>query len=540
MSDHAHTATAEQPAPAAPPTPPARPDRPPQRAEAALSWLVGAIPTFLGLAVLVGAGIWGYRSDWKLPSLAGLFGEQKKEKDDWCEEHAVPESVCVECNPALLPAPPTYGWCEKHGVHDCPLDHPDVAQLPKVPRITPQDLDRAARSLAYADRPRNDKDCKLHPRRVQLASDAAAERAGIKTATVAEETIEEGVKAAGEITYDHPLVARLSSRLPGTVWRVVKNLGDPVKRGDVVVVIDAAEVGRTKAEYLQAVAQLDVRSRALQRITSAGAVVSEAKRLELEGAVKEARIRILAAQQALVNLGLPVHAEDLKGLTPEELARRLQFLGLPPALVQGLDPERTTASLLPVRSPLDGVVVSCETVAGEVTDPTKVLQVVADNHEMLLTLDVRQEDAGRMKLGQEVEFRPDGSKGELKGRVNWISTAVDMKTRTLKVHALFPNKDGRLKSNTFGSGMVVTREEKVVVVPNEAIHSDGECSIVFVRDKNYLTPGAPKVFHARSVRLGARTDEATEIIAGVLPGEVVATEGSAVLRGQLLKTSLPD
>ena len=49
---------------------------------------------------------------------------------------------------------------------------------------------------------------------------------------------------------------------------------------------------------------------------------------------------------------------------------------------------------------------------------------------------------------------------------------------------------------------------------------------------------SPKVFHVRTVRLGAKNEKFTEIIAGVLPGEVVATKGSDVLRAELLKNNL--
>jgi cobalt-zinc-cadmium efflux system membrane fusion protein len=46
------------------------------------------------------------------------------------------------------------------------------------------------------------------------------------------------------------------------------------------------------------------------------------------------------------------------------------------------------------------------------------------------------------------------------------------------------------------------------------------------------------VFHVRTVRVGPRNGEFTEILAGVLPGEVVAAKGSDVLRAELLKNSL--
>jgi len=64
------------------------------------------------------------------------------------------------------------------------------------------------------------------------------------------------------------------------------------------------------------------------------------------------------------------------------------------------------------------------------------------------------------------------------------------------------------------------------------------CHVVFVRDKAWFHAASSKLFHTRSVRPGAKTDDYTEIIAGVLPGEVVATLGSDVLRAQLLKNNL--
>ena len=204
----------------------------------------------------------------------------------------------------------------------------------------------------------------------------------------------------------------------------------------------------------------------------------------------------------------------------------MQFLGLPAALSERLDPRTTTANLLPMKAPLDGVVVAREVVAGEGVDVARALFVVADTSKVWLTLSVRLEDAGHLALGQPVRFRPDGESAEVAGTVSWISTAVDEKTRTLKVRADLPNPDGRLRAHAFGLGRIVLREEKnAVVVPTEAVQWEGDCYVVFVRDKNYLDEKAPKVFHVRQVRPGARDERHTEILAGVLPGELVVSQG---------------
>jgi cobalt-zinc-cadmium efflux system membrane fusion protein len=222
----------------------------------------------------------------------------------------------------------------------------------------------------------------------------------------------------------------------------------------------------------------------------------------------------------------------------DQVAGRLLFLGVPTALAETFD-STTTGNLLPVTAPFDGAVVSRNVVDGEVVDPTKVLFVVVDPRRMWLTLDLRREDARAVKLGQPVRFRAGAGTDEVSGTVAWISTEVDHKTRTLKVRADLDNTDGRLKANTFGSGRVVLREEpEAVLIPSGAIHWEGDCHVVFVRDKNYLKPDAPKVFHTRTVRPGVKAGPDTEIIAGLLPGEVVAVKGSAALRAELLRGNL--
>jgi cobalt-zinc-cadmium efflux system membrane fusion protein len=511
---------------------------PTRRVVAAVAGLARTVPTLLVLGTLGGLAAWGHHTGWKVPRFSTLVGRAPAPEQDWCEEHDVPESECVECNPNLLPRGKAPPYCTKHGVPECPLDHPEIAQVTGRPHFPRYDVLAA---LALLDRPENNRRCKLHERRIQFASAAAAEKAGVDVDVVGEAPMMEFVAANGEVKYDQTRVARLSSRVAGTVWRVEKQLGDPVREGDVLALVDAAEVGRAKAEFLQALAELELRrktSDSARQLAASGAAPERQLR-EAETALSEARIRLRGAQQALVNLGLPVNTDDFKGLSEDRLAAAVQFLGLPAPLAGHLDPRRTTANLLPVTAPLDGVVVDREGVAGEVVDSARALFVVADLRRMGLTLNVRAEDARHIKRGQPVRFRPDGDPEEALGRVAWISTAVDPKTRTVKVRANLDNADGRLRAGAFGPGRVVLREEPyAVVVPREAVHWDGDCHVVFVRDRDYLKEGAPKVFHVRKVRTGARDERYVEVLAGVLPGEVVATKGSAVLQAELLKGKL--
>jgi cobalt-zinc-cadmium efflux system membrane fusion protein len=500
-----------------------------------LGWLLTALPTILALACLAGIGAWGYWTDWTLPKFGELTGEEKKEDEDWCKKHGAPESCCVECKPDLLPSPPKYGWCKRHGVHDCTLEHPDVAQLPTPPQVSEADRLRADRALKFAPRKENDDDCPLHPKRIQLASWQAMERAGIKRAKVETGPMTEAVTAPGEILYNPTRMARVSSRVPGTVRKVLAPVGAQVRRGDVLVLVESADVGRAKVDFLQAAAQLNLRTATLERMQKLQGVVPQARMLEVQTAQQEAKIRLLGAEQALANLGLQVHPEEFRGLEPEELARRVRLLGLPPDVIQSLDDKLTAANLLPVRAPQDGEVVARLVGAGEATDSTKVIIVLADTHNLWVMLNVRQEDAGRLALGQKIQFRSEDGGPSVEAAISWISPSVDPKTRTVQVRAELPNPKGSLRANTFGTGSVILRqEEHAVRVPNNAVHSDGKCQVVFVLDKGSRSENAPVVFHVRSVRTGARDNQNTEIIAGLIPGERIATQGSETLRGKLL------
>jgi cobalt-zinc-cadmium efflux system membrane fusion protein len=516
------------------------------------SWLRHSGPTLLVLALLGGVAVWGHETGWTLPRFSSLIGGDSATKDDWCEEHAVPESICVECNESLMPRfKPTF--CKIHGVHNCPFERPEVAQLKTPPTVGAADLERARRALELKERAENSPRCKLVQKRIQFASQDAFDKMGIEPRHVERGSIAESVTASGEIVFEQPRVAPIATPVPGRVFYVTDkgSVGRTVGRGDVLALVESAEIGKAKAEFLQAIVHLDLKTKALsidKSLATSGAV-SQAKLNEMEAARREAEIRLLSAQQALANLGLSIVADEVKNLSAEDLSRRLQFLGLPAELAQRLDAKTSSANLYPVIASRDGVVTSARVVAGEVVDATKPLFVVTDTSRMWLVLNVRLEDVHYLRVrdpktnapGQTVRFRPDGNNREVTGELVWRSTHVDEKTRSVQYRAEVPNVDGSLLANTFGVGQIILREEKeAIVVPSQAVHWDGDCNIVFVQDKDFHT--GLKVFHVRSVRPGVtvtdKTEVITEIIAGLLPGEVVATKNSANLRAQLLKNRL--
>ncbi|MBK6940875.1 MAG: efflux RND transporter periplasmic adaptor subunit [Planctomycetes bacterium] len=349
-------------------------------------------------------------------------------------------------------------------------------------------------------------------------------KAGIRLGKVVERQMSDSIMVNGEVDYDRTKFARVSSRVSGTATRIDRSLGDHVRAGEVLALIDSPEIGKAKAELLQALTVVEVTSQAATRlqVSSAAGFRTESDRLAAEGAAREAQVRLFNARQALSNLGLPAPAE---GTTRESIAG----LGLPEDIAKATP----SASLFPLVAPFDGVVVTRSVVIGEVVDPTQPLFEIADTRVMWITTDVPQDESQRVALGQDLIFRPDGADGDTAaGQITWVSTAVDETTRTVKWRANVDNKDGLLRAHAFGRARIVVRATpNAIAVQNEAVQWEGCCHIVFVRL-------ADDIFQTRKVRVGAKDAAFTEIIGGVLPGEVVVTTGSHVLKSEILKSNL--
>lgn len=494
-------------------------------------------------AILGGAAYWGHATDWRIPKFSELWGTTAAPEARWCDEHGVPEAECIECNPKRFPPDKDFGWCPVHGVAQCPFEHPEVLQTKEPSPPTDADRARADRALALMPRPENNSRCDLHLRRIQFATHQAAESAGVDVAVVGRGPVTEAITSNGEVTYDETRLAHLASRVAGTVWSVRKKVGESVGKGEVLALVDSADVGRAKSEFLQALTHHRLAATNLERLTplARDGAVPERQLREAAAAQHEAEIRLLGARQALVNLGFVVPADSFGSAPIDAVSREIQFLGIPQDVSSAWDRATSTSNLFPLRASLDGVVVERSVVEGEVVDTARSLFTIGNVETMWLMLNVRQDEIRYAKIGLPVLFRPsDRSREEpIPGKVSWISTSADERTRTVLVRVDLPNADRGLLANSFGTGQIVLREEKeTVLVPSEAVHWDGFCHVVFVRDQKYFEADSPKFYHVRPVRFGVKHDGRTEILAGVVPGEVIAAKGSTVLAAQLLRSNL--
>ncbi len=371
---------------------------------------------------------------------------------------------------------------------------------------------------------------------IDFGSAEAAKNCGIETSVAIERSIDEVVTANGVVGYDETRLAQLATRVPGIVWRVEKRLGDTVVAGDVLMIVDSAEVGNAKAMLLEAAVVYNSKAKLVERLEGIQGLVAGRELREAEAAREVSRAQRFNAFQKLVNLGFALRLEEIADLPTNELADQLHLLGLPPSLAAGTD----SANLIPLRAPFEGVVTNCEVVRGEAVDSARPQYVIADMRRMWINLDVREEDSAKLSISTAVLFNGEGGALPVNGILTWIGTEIDPRTRMIQARAEVDNplqldpKNGHpgrlLRVNSFGTAQIlVSKNPLTVVVPDDALHWQWELEkqVVFV-------PSADnRSFEPRIVRTGLVRDEQAQVLEGLKPGDRVVTTGTRILASEL-------
>jgi cobalt-zinc-cadmium efflux system membrane fusion protein len=180
-------------------------------------WLYYGVPNLLVFSLLGSVLFFGHHTGWKMPKLSELRGTSVVASDDWCSEHLVPESVCIECNTDLLPKSKEFGFCTKHGVNECVTCHPELAQSTGEAKLPAYDTAKAIEVMA---RPENNSRDALHKRRIQFATIESADKSGIDIDVAQERRMSDAISANGQIMFDPTRLAHLSSRAAGPVAAV--------------------------------------------------------------------------------------------------------------------------------------------------------------------------------------------------------------------------------------------------------------------------------------------------------------------------------
>jgi len=304
--------------------------------------------------------------------------------------------------------------------------------------------------------------------------------------------VEEHVAATGQLLAKQR--ADVAAQVGGEITQILADEGETVAEGTVVVEIDPE---RRKIDL----------ARARARAAESASALAEAER-------QNVRVQELAAKD------IASRAQQDQARTNLEGARsRLQA-----AQADLGAAERATADSR-VTTRFGGVIGRRFVSRGEFVQPGQKLFELVSLDPVEVEFSLPESDASRLVLGLPLEVTVSPYPGEIfHATVSMISPVVDERTRTLRVKALLPNPDGRLRPGLFArTDLGIAKREDVVLVPEEAVLQRADGAIVF-----RAVAGATKV-ERRVVTLGRIKSGEAEIAAGLSPGDSVVVRGHAAL-----------
>lgn len=320
------------------------------------------------------------------------------------------------------------------------------------------------------------------------------------------------LEATGQIRAADDHQARVGVRVPGRVISFKAGVGDTVKKGQVLAVIESPELGSAKSDYVSAAAaaklareNADREKQLFERKISAEV---EWRKAEAEAVHADAELQ--AAENKLHALGV----------SDRQLPDRVAHFD----------------STFSVAAPIGGVVVERGVTLGEMASVDKSLFLIMDLAQVWLIVDVYERDLAQIAIGQRVKVTVTAYQDQgFEGAVSYIGAVVEPRSRSVPVRIALDNPGRRLKPGMFARvALADTKgdEHEHLFVPTDAVQRTSAGTIVFVEGDE------PGEFVPRAVTTGHEAGASIAIESGLAPGERVVGAGAFILKSELGKASL--
>lgn len=332
-------------------------------------------------------------------------------------------------------------------------------------------------------------------------TEAQIKAAGITLATAQPASISIANEFTGEIVFNADRTAKIVPRLSGVVEDVKANLGEQVKKGQVLAVVSSAELSNRRSEL----------ATAQKRLSLAQTIHQREKQLWQDGI--SARQDYQAAEQSLRE------AE----LTVANAREQLRALGSDPGKPGSL-------SRLEVRAPFDGMIVEKDVTLGETVSAEAQIFMISDLSSVWADITVPAQALHTVRVGSKAFLKSTAFDSRVEGTVSYVGSLVGQQSRAATARITLPNPGGIWRPGLFVNVRVVAEESEVpVAVVPDAIHTLEERPVVFVR----IEDG----FMAQPVVVGRRDSQAVEIVSGLQAGTHYALGNSFVVKSELDKGS---
>ncbi len=338
---------------------------------------------------------------------------------------------------------------------------------------------------------------------------AVMDEYGVKVATAGPGGVQLNLVLPGEVVVNPDEMIHIVPRVSGIALKVTKSIGDIVETGELLAVIESAELSQAKARYLASA----------QRLTLAQANVAANEELKAKGIVAE--LEFLTALRELAEAEIERRASEFK----------LFALGLQQANLPTIAEEQGAKfSTYELMAPMAGTIIGRHISLGEIVTPETAVFALADLNTVWVHLTVYQKDLAMVRAGQPVVLKFGHDIPNAQGVIDYISPIVEETTRTATARVVLKNLERVWRPGLFVHASVQVGEASVELrVPATALQTVGGETVVFVETAEGFLP--------KPVTVGRTNRTHVEITSGLVPGDRYVATGAFNLKAQLMKAS---
>jgi Cu(I)/Ag(I) efflux system membrane fusion protein len=301
---------------------------------------------------------------------------------------------------------------------------------------------------------------------------------GVRTAPVVSAPMRDAFRAVGRVTYDESTLSDVNLKVHGWITKLyVSETGQRVERGQTLFTMYSPELYNAEQDFL------------------------------------------LASQGAAATAPSGGEGPNRTDLFGRASRQRLHLLGLTDAQIEAIAKNGKPSEDLAIPSPASGFVIEKNVVEGASVDAGMRLYRIAALSKVWVEAEVYESDLAHVRVGQRAAVTLDYLPGRsYEAKVAYVYPYLDPASRTGRVRLEIANKALDLRPGMYASVELASDLGPRVQVPTAAVVYTGPRRLVFVD----LGGGR---FRPQEIQVGTESGGMYEVLSGLSPGDVVATNG---------------
>ena len=298
----------------------------------------------------------------------------------------------------------------------------------------------------------------------------------------------------GAVVYNDDLTSKITTPIAGRVTKIYAQIGDKVKVGQPLVMIDSPDFGQANADLIKAESDLTLKKQAFERAKTLyeGEVIAKKEFENAEADLKQSEAEHQRALNRLKNYGV---------------SKNNNFI---------------------LSTKVNGIVTERQVNPGTEVSPNgnTSLFVVTDPKHLWINIEVPEKDLDKINLKQHLKIETSAYPGEsFQAIVTTISKVLNPDTRRVMVRCTLENIDEKLKPEMFVYATPLDDELKLPHVANDAVITEGVKNFVFVER-------SPGEIEKRLVKVSYQGHKEAYISEGLREGERVVITSTLLLNSE--------